>query len=200
MSPVPLDLIAEVDRIDPDGPTRTVEIRGQSSIAGDARAGARRFGCCRRAPRPARRRSMRSARPTWSCSARFVVHQRDPAPAAARTRQRARHHRGAVAVVLNLVPQTGETEDFSPQDLLQVLLDHAPGLRIDTVVRRSGRRARSAIDCVGTSARISRASRSVDADGRRRRRSARPGAAGRRRSPRRSAGACPSAPTRRAVS
>jgi uncharacterized cofD-like protein len=38
-----------------------------------------------------------------------------------------------LVVVLNLVPQTGETEDFSPQDLLKVLLDHAPQLRIDTV-------------------------------------------------------------------
>ena len=33
MSPVPLDLVAEVDRIDPDDPSRTVTIRGQSSIA-----------------------------------------------------------------------------------------------------------------------------------------------------------------------
>ncbi|HZE48011.1 MAG TPA: uridine diphosphate-N-acetylglucosamine-binding protein YvcK, partial [Jatrophihabitantaceae bacterium] len=33
MSPVPLDLIAEVDRFDPDDPVRVRRIRGQSSIA-----------------------------------------------------------------------------------------------------------------------------------------------------------------------
>jgi uncharacterized cofD-like protein len=34
MSPVPLDLLAEVDRLDPDDPHRSRTIRGQSSIAG----------------------------------------------------------------------------------------------------------------------------------------------------------------------
>ena len=33
MSPIPLDLVAEVDRLDPDDPARTRRIRGQSSIA-----------------------------------------------------------------------------------------------------------------------------------------------------------------------
>lgn len=39
-----------------------------------------------------------------------------------------------LAVVVNLEPQPGETEHFEPEDHLRTLLDHAPGLRIDTVV------------------------------------------------------------------
>ena len=40
-------------------------------------------------------------------------------------------------VTLNLVPQAGETDDYAPRDLVQLLLDHAAPfgrLRIDTVV------------------------------------------------------------------
>jgi uncharacterized cofD-like protein len=38
------------------------------------------------------------------------------------------------AVVLNLEPQTGETEGFSPADHLDVLARHAPDLRLDAVL------------------------------------------------------------------
>jgi uncharacterized cofD-like protein len=37
-------------------------------------------------------------------------------------------------VVLNLVPQAGETAGFSPERHLDVLCEHAPGLRVDAVV------------------------------------------------------------------
>ena len=37
-------------------------------------------------------------------------------------------------VVLNLEPQPGETEGFDPEAHLRVLQDHAPRLRIDTVI------------------------------------------------------------------
>ncbi|MGW5051712.1 gluconeogenesis factor YvcK family protein [Actinokineospora sp. NPDC004072] len=37
-------------------------------------------------------------------------------------------------VVLNLVPQAGETAGFSPEQHLDVLCEHAPGLRVDAVV------------------------------------------------------------------
>ncbi|MFC5288009.1 uridine diphosphate-N-acetylglucosamine-binding protein YvcK [Actinokineospora guangxiensis] len=37
-------------------------------------------------------------------------------------------------VVLNLVPQAGETAGFSPEQHLEVLSAHAPGLRVDAVV------------------------------------------------------------------
>ncbi|TNC23050.1 gluconeogenesis factor YvcK family protein [Amycolatopsis alkalitolerans] len=37
-------------------------------------------------------------------------------------------------VILNLVPQPGETAGFSPERHLDVLFEHAPGLRVDVVI------------------------------------------------------------------
>ncbi len=37
-------------------------------------------------------------------------------------------------VLLNLTPQTGETEDFAPEELLQVLCSYAPDLSLDLVL------------------------------------------------------------------
>lgn len=42
--------------------------------------------------------------------------------------------RARVAVAMNLVSQTGETEGYLPEDHLEALLQHAPDLRIDAVV------------------------------------------------------------------
>jgi uncharacterized cofD-like protein len=42
--------------------------------------------------------------------------------------------RGRVLVVLNLAPQDGETPGFDQADHLAALLEHAPDLRIDTVL------------------------------------------------------------------
>jgi uncharacterized cofD-like protein len=42
--------------------------------------------------------------------------------------------RGRVLVVLNLAPQAGETRHFQPADHLAALLEHAPDLRVDTVL------------------------------------------------------------------
>ncbi len=44
-----------------------------------------------------------------------------------------------VVVVLNLEPQAGETEGFSPQEHLSVLRAHAPGLPVHTVLADSTR-------------------------------------------------------------
>jgi 2-phospho-L-lactate transferase/gluconeogenesis factor (CofD/UPF0052 family) len=41
-------------------------------------------------------------------------------------------------VALNLVPQPGETEGFSPHRHLEVLADHAPSLTVDVVLADSG--------------------------------------------------------------
>jgi len=41
-------------------------------------------------------------------------------------------------VALNLAPQPGETEGFSPQTHLEVLADHAPHLRVDVVLADRG--------------------------------------------------------------
>ena len=37
-------------------------------------------------------------------------------------------------VALNLVPQAGETDGFSPHAHLEVLAEHAPGLKVDVVL------------------------------------------------------------------
>lgn len=42
------------------------------------------------------------------------------------------------AVLLNLVPQAGETSGFSPEDHLRVLHEHAPGLLVDRVLAHDG--------------------------------------------------------------
>ncbi len=42
--------------------------------------------------------------------------------------------RGRVVVVLNLAPQAGETPGFAPADHLAALLEHAPDLRVHTVL------------------------------------------------------------------
>ena len=95
MSPLPLDLVAVADRFDPTTPTAPAQIRGQSSIAAT----------------PGRVRSVRLL-PTGApaCAAAvdavreadvvvlgpgIVVHQRHPAPAAARARHGAVCHTGA---------------------------------------------------------------------------------------------------------
>ena len=43
-----------------------------------------------------------------------------------------------VVVVLNLAPQEGETDDFTPAGHVDVLAAHAPGLRVDVVVADRG--------------------------------------------------------------
>jgi uncharacterized cofD-like protein len=57
--------------------------------------------------------------------------------------------RAARVVVLNLVPQPGETAGFSPEQHLDVLCQHAPELRIDAVI--------ADVDAVPTPDRLRRA-------------------------------------------
>jgi uncharacterized cofD-like protein len=42
-----------------------------------------------------------------------------------------------VFTILNLEPQVGETEGFSPEEHLRVLIQHCPRLRIDAVIADS---------------------------------------------------------------
>jgi uncharacterized cofD-like protein len=137
MSPVPLNLIAEVDRFDPDDPTRTRQIRGQSSIAatpGRVRsvrvlpAGA---PACARAVDAVREADLVVLGPgSWFTSVIPHLLLRELGRALSMTRAK-------VVVTLNLVPQPGETEDYEPTDLLRILIEHAEpvgGLHIDAVV------------------------------------------------------------------
>jgi uncharacterized cofD-like protein len=137
MSPVPLDLIAEADRFDPDDPSRIRQIRGQSSIAatpGRVRsvrllpAGA---PACAAAVDAVREADLVVLGPgSWFTSVipHLLLHELGTALA---------NTRATVVVSLNLVPQVGETDDYSPGELLRVLLAHAQpvgGLRVDAVL------------------------------------------------------------------
>lgn len=64
-------------------------------------------------------------------------------------------------VVLNLVPQPGETEGFSPERHLHVLCEHAPRLRVDAVIADAGSvstpdRLRTAAAALGARTRLDR--------------------------------------------
>ena len=150
MSPVPLDLVAEVDRLRPDDPTRDpARSAARSSIA----ATPGRVRSVRLLPRRRaglrRRRSTRCARPTVVVlGPGLVVHQRASRTCWCRELGRgARRRRGArVVVTLNLVPQAGETDGLlARRAICDVLCAHAPDLRIDACRRAiadadSGRR------------------------------------------------------------
>lgn len=137
MSPVPLDLLAEADRFDPDDPDRTRYIRGQSSIAATpGRVRTVRLlppgaPACARAVDAVREADLVVLGPgSWFTSVIPHVLLRELGTALCGTPAR-------VVVVLNLVPQAGETDDYEPHQLLDVLLEHAApcgGLKIDAVL------------------------------------------------------------------
>jgi uncharacterized cofD-like protein len=137
MSPVPLDLIAEVDRLDPDDPARTRRIRGQSSIAATpGRVRSIRLlppgaPACAAAVDAVRESDLVVLGPgSWFTSVIPHLLLRELGRAIATTR-------ATVVVTVNLVPQAGETPDFSAEELLRLLQEHAEdqgGLRIDVVV------------------------------------------------------------------
>ena len=141
MSPSPLDIVAEADRFDPDDPDRTRQIRGQSSIAAtpgrvrSVRVLPPGAPACAEAVDAVREADLVVLGPgSWFTSVLPHLLLRELGRALATTRAQ-------VVVVLNLVPQLGETDDHSPQELLGVLLTHAEpvgGLRIDSVVADEG--------------------------------------------------------------
>lgn len=134
MSPVPLDIVAEVDRFDPHDPARIRHIRGQSSVAAT----------------PGRVRSVRLLPPGAPACALAVDAVREAdvvvlGPGSWFTSvipHLLLHELGmalertpaTLVVTMNLVPQAGETDEFSPEEYLRVLHEHAAGLRIDAVV------------------------------------------------------------------
>ena len=135
MSPLPLEIAAEVTGLDDADPDRVHRIRGQVAVATTVGrvesvslvpAGAAGLpGGGGRGRRP----------PTWSCSA-----PGPGSPACCRTcwcpTCSTRWSRTAArrVVALNLAAQPGETAGFSPQQHLEVLAAHAPRLRVDAVV------------------------------------------------------------------
>jgi uncharacterized cofD-like protein len=137
MSPVPLDLVGEADRFDPDEPARTRQIRGQTSLAATTgRVRSVRLlppgaPACAAAVDAVREADLVVLGPgSWFTSVIPHLLLRELGRALATTD-------AAVMVILNLVPQAGETDDYAAADLLRVLLDHAApvgGLRVDAVL------------------------------------------------------------------
>jgi uncharacterized cofD-like protein len=134
MAAVPLDLVAEVEGADPDRPdelsivvgqvacaTTTGRVRSVSLIPADPPA-------CPEAVQAIGAADWVVLGPgSWFTS--VLPHLLVPDLAAALVGTRARR-----LVALNLAPQPGETEGFSPHAHLEVLADHAPDLAIDVVL------------------------------------------------------------------
>lgn len=134
MADVPLDLVARVDSQDPDDPVRSRTIRGQVAIA----ATPGRVRTIRLAPAdPPVHPDVLEAIATadvvslgpgsWYTS--VLPHLLVPRLRSALAATAAR-----VVVVLNLEPQPGETDGFSPEEHLRVLQAHLGGVALHTVI------------------------------------------------------------------
>jgi uncharacterized cofD-like protein len=138
MAAVPIDLVAEVEGADPDRPDEVTTVRGQVACA--STIGRVRSVSLIPADPPACPDAVQAIGAadwvvlgpgSWFTS--VLPHLLVPDLADALLRTRARR-----LVALNLAPQPGETEGFSPHTHLEVLADHAPGLSIDVVLADRG--------------------------------------------------------------
>jgi len=134
MAAVPLDLVAQVDSVDPDDPARSRTIRGQVAIAAT----------------PGRVREIRVTpadppvpEPVLAAIAEADVISLGPGSwftsvlphlLVPRLREALAASEARVVAVLNLEPQPGETDGFSPQEHLQVLCAHLGGVALHTVI------------------------------------------------------------------
>jgi uncharacterized cofD-like protein len=134
MASVPLDLVAEVEGADPDRPDELSTVRGQVACA--TTTGRVRSVSLIPANPPACPEAVQAigvadwvvlGPGSWFTS--VLPHLLVPDLAAALVGTRARR-----LVALNLAPQPGETEGFSPHAHLEVLADHAPALSVDVVL------------------------------------------------------------------
>ena len=134
MADVPLDLVARVESTDPDDPARVRTIRGQVAIAATpGRVREIRLSPTDPPVNPAVLEAIAAADVislgpgSWYTSVlpHLLVPQLRAALAAAQAR---------VVVVLNLEPQPGETDGFSPEEHLDVLLAHLGGVALHNVV------------------------------------------------------------------
>jgi len=138
MASVPLDLAAEVQGADPARPGALSTVRGQAACA--ATTGRVRSISLIPADPPACPEAVAAIRSadwvmlgpgSWFTS--VLPHLLVPELADALLTTPARR-----VVALNLVPQPGETEGFSPHTHLEVLADHAPELTVDIVLADRG--------------------------------------------------------------
>jgi uncharacterized cofD-like protein len=134
MASVPLDLVAEVEGADPDRPGEITLVRGQVACA--STTGRVRSVSLIPADPPACPQAIAAvATADWvvlgpgSWFTSILPHLLVPELAEALLTTTARR-----VVALNLVPQAGETDGFSPHAHLEVLAEHAPGLTVDVVL------------------------------------------------------------------
>jgi uncharacterized cofD-like protein len=134
MAAVPLDIVAEVEGADPVRPFEVTRVRGQAACA--VTAGQVRSITLLPSDPPAVPEAIDAVLAadwvvfgpgSWFTS--VLPHLLVPELVAALQATAASR-----LVVLNLVPQPGETEGFSPHRHLEVLADHAPGLAVDVVL------------------------------------------------------------------
>jgi uncharacterized cofD-like protein len=134
MADVPLDLVARVETTDVDDPARTRTIRGQVAIA-TTPGHVREILLSPPDPpvNPAVLQAIADADVislgpgSWYTS--VLPHLLVPRLRAALVETQAR-----VVVVLNLAPQPGETDGFSPEEHLSVLQAHLGGVALHTVI------------------------------------------------------------------
>jgi uncharacterized cofD-like protein len=134
MADVPLDLVAQVESLDPDDPARVRRIRGQVAIAGT--------------PGRVREILVSPADPPVSPAVVDSIAAADvvslgpgswytsvlPHLLVPRLRAALEATSAKVVVVLNLEPQPGETDGFSPEEHLTVLQAHLGGVALHTVI------------------------------------------------------------------
>jgi uncharacterized cofD-like protein len=134
MAGVPLDIVAEVIGADPSRPAGVSVVRGQQECA--TTPGRVRSITLEPADPPAAPEAVRAVREadwvvfgpgSWFTS--VLPHLLVPDLAKALHKTAARR-----IVVLNLAPQPGETDGFSPHKHLEVLAEHAPDLAVDVVL------------------------------------------------------------------
>jgi uncharacterized cofD-like protein len=130
----PLEIVADVVGLDPDDAGAAVEVRGQVAVATtQGRVVAVRLEpeeppACQQAVDAVLDADWAVLGPgSWFTS--VIPHLLVPAMAKALSATSARR-----AVALNLSPQAGETDGFSPETHLEVLAAHAPDLELDVVV------------------------------------------------------------------
>ena len=138
MAAVPLDIVASVVGVDPAAPHAISSVRGQSAVA--VTPGRVRSISLVPADPPAVPDAVAAVlNADWvvfgpgSWFTSVLPHLLVPSLAGALETTKARK-----LVALNLVPQPGETEGFSPHRHLEVLADHAPSLSFDVVLADSG--------------------------------------------------------------
>ena len=138
MAAVPLDIVACVEGLDPDRPSATSLVHGQASVA--VTPGRVRSISLLPADPPAVPEAVAAVREadwvvfgpgSWFTS--VLPHLLVPSLRTALKDTPARK-----LVALNLIPQPGETEGFSPRRHLEVLAEHAPSLSFDVVLADAG--------------------------------------------------------------